>query len=172
MPKLPFVRKPERGEPLVVTMTGVRLGDKVIFAGSDPTLLMPLAARVGLSGQLLVVSAEGQTLRQRAEREGLLVEAASAPPADGTFDLAVIEASGAWQEGLGTLAAAVRPAGRAVVIAGGQAQGLLARLGGRAGRPEGPDAATIIHELVLAGWTRARSVGEGQGLRFVEAVRS
>jgi hypothetical protein len=172
MLKFPFLRPSDEGEPLVVTMTAVRLGDKVIFVGSDPALLMPLAARVGLSGQVLIVSAAAQSLRQRAEREGLLAEVADAPPADGTFDLAVIQAAGAWHEALGPLAAAVRPAGRAVVIAGGQAQGLLARLGRRAARPDGPDAATIIHELVVSGWTRARSVGEGQGLRFVEAVRS
>jgi hypothetical protein len=172
MVKLPFLRKTDPGVPLLVSMTGVRLGDKVVFAGSDPELLLPAAAKVGLSGQTLVVSPDGEALRRRAEREGVLVEVAEAPPPGGTFDLAIAQAEGAWTDGLSALAAAVRPGGRIVVISRRQAQGLLSRFGKASAGPDGPDSATVILELVRAGWTRGRSVGERDGLRFVEAVRS
>lgn len=172
MVKLPFLRKTEDGEPLVVAMTGVRLGDKVVFTGSDPDLLLPVAAKVGLSGQTLVVSQTGEALRARSEREGLLVELADTVPAAGSFDLAIVQAEGAWVESLSALADGVRRGGRIVVVAGRQPQGLLARLSRNASAEDGPDAATIVLDLVRAGWTRGRSIGERDGLRFVEAVRA
>ena len=54
--RLPFLRKAATGdEPLVVSMTGARLGDTVVFAGQSASLVLPLAARTGLSGRCLVV---------------------------------------------------------------------------------------------------------------------
>ena len=83
--KLGFLRKPARNEsPLVVSMTGVRLGDRAIFAGSSLPLVMPLAARTGLSGQLLAIGAHAADLKARAERDGHLVESADVPPSDGS----------------------------------------------------------------------------------------
>ncbi len=166
---LPFLRKTEAGEPLVVAMTGIRLGDRAIFSGSDADLLLPLAARVGLSGRLLVVCPAAAALQARAEREGLLVESADAPPGEAGFDLAVVQAEDDWSGDLASLLTAVRPGGRLVVIAGQRASGLLSRFGRRAS--SAPDAAGIVDGLVRAGWTRARSIGDREGLTFVEAVR-
>ena len=169
--KLGFLRKPAREEaPLVVSMTGVRLGDRVIFAGTNPAMVMPLAARTGLSGQFLAVGAGAADLKTRAEREGHLVEAATAPPADGSYDVAVVEASGDWTGAIASLLAAVRPAGRIVVVIGAPVHGPLAFLKASASR--GPEPALVVESLGRAGWHRARSIGGHDGLEFVEAMRT
>jgi hypothetical protein len=167
--KLGFLRKPAREEaPLVVSMTGVRLGDRVIYAGTNPALLMPLAARTGLSGQVLAVSTDATTLKAKAEREGHLVEAATEPPTDGSYDIAVVETSGEWAGMIARLVAAVRPAGRIVVMIGAPVQGPLAFL--KAAR--GPEPGLVVESLERAGWHRARSIGGRDGLEFVEAMRT
>ena len=169
--KLGFLRKPTREEsPLVVSMTGVRLGDRAIFAGSSLALLTPLAARTGLSGQVLAIGASAADLKARAERDGHLVEVAEVPPSDGSYDLAIVEASGDWASRLTPLLSAVRAGGRIVVVIGAQAQGPLAFLKSSGSR--GPELAVIVDGLERAGWQRARSIGGRDGLQFVEAVRS
>ena len=166
--KLPFLRKTEREEPLVVSMTGVRLGDRLLYVGTIPALFEPLAARVGLSGQMTLVSAQAEALRANAEHDGLLIDATPTIPADGSFDLAVVEARGDWTAALKTMAAAVRPGGRLIVIAG-EPRGWLGRLRGPA------DAAPADHEIVALleanGWSSARSIGGHGDLRFVESFR-
>jgi len=169
--KLGFLRKPAREEaPLVVSMTGVRLGDRVIFAGINAALLMPLAARTGLSGQVLAVGAHAASLKARAEREGHLVEAATEPPTDGSYDIAVVEASADWDKAVAPLVAAVRLAGRIVVVIGAPVQGPMAFLKSSAVR--GPEPALVVESLERAGWHRARSIGGRDGVAFVEAMRT
>ncbi len=165
--RLPFLmRKDEREEPLVVSMTGARLGEKILYAGSTPALFMPLAARVGLSGQTTLVASNADDLRRAAERDGLLVDALDAPPPVGDYDLAVLEARGPWIDELSRLRAAVRPGGRIIVIAG-QPRGLLARLRPPLEPPPPDDA--IVLALEREGWARARGIGGQDGIRFVEA---
>lgn len=166
--KLPFLRKPEREEPLVVSMTGVRLGDRLLFVGSTITFFRPLAARVGLSGQTTVVAPDAHALKERAERDGLLIDAATGIPADGSYDLAIVEARSGWANALKSVAAAVRRGGRLIVIAG-EPRGWLDRLRGPGETP--PSDAEIVQHLVAAGWMSARSIGAHEELRFVESFR-
>lgn len=169
--KLGFLRTPAREEsPLVVSMTGVRLGDRAIFAGSSAELLVPLAARTGLSGQLLALGPHAADLKTSAEREGHLVEASEVPPADGTYDVAIVEASGDWIPLVGSLLHAVRSGGRIVVVIGARAQGAFAFL--KPAGQSGPEVATVVQSLEEAGWQRARGIGGRDGLEFVEAVRT
>jgi len=167
--RLPFLRKGTiSDEPLVVAMTGARLGDTVVFAGQSASLVLPLAARTGLSGRCLVVGPPGATaaLEASATREGLLVEVADSFPTDRASELAVVEAVGEWATATAGLRDAVRGGGRIVVVAGSPRKGLLARLSARP--PEvAPDA--IVRTLSAQAWQRARSVGERDGLVFVEA---
>jgi hypothetical protein len=168
--KLPFLRTPQRqDEPTVVAMTGVRRGDKVHFWGVVPALLLPLASRSGLSGQVTVISPDAAQLLSAAEREGLLVESASGPLPDAGYDLAVVHTEGAWTSALGPLLAASRTAGRLIVIAGDPPAGLLGRLRGAAAT--GPTDADMIAAMSGAGWKRVRAIGERDGMRFVEGVR-
>lgn len=167
--RLPFLRTQERDEPLIVAMSGVRLGDNVLFWGGRSELLLPLAARSGLSGRVVVLSENGPTLKATAERAGLLVEAESTPPTGESFDLAVIHTQGPWTTILPALAGSVRHGGRVIVVSGTLASGLMARL---RGTPDGgPAEGEIVQTLHAAGWTRVRGIGEREGLRFVEGVR-
>jgi hypothetical protein len=169
--KLGFLRKPAREEsPLVVSMSGVRLGDRVIFAGSSAALLMPLAARTGLSGQALAVGAHATELKARAERDGHLVEATAEPPSDSSYDVAVLEADGEWSSILTPLLRAVRGGGRIVIVIGAQARGPLSFLKSSSSNPLDP--AAVVQALERAGWHRARDIGGRDGLAFVEAVKT
>ena len=169
--KLPFLRTPQhQDQPTVVAMTGVRLGDKVHFWGSLPALLLPLAARSGLSGQVTVISERAAELVAAAEREGLLVDAASSPVAEAGYDLAVVHTAGNWTSALVPLLAGTRIGGRLIVIAGDPPAGLLGRLRG-GGTASGPGEAEIVSAMTGAGWKRVRAVGEREGMRFVEGVR-
>jgi hypothetical protein len=151
--KLGFLRKPAREEsPLVVSMTGVRLGDRAVFAGSSLPLLMPLAARTGLSGQVLAIGPNAADLKARA------------------YDVAIVEASGDWATLFTPLLHAVRAGGRIVVVIGARAQSPLAFLKSSGSREAEP--AAVVDRLGRAGWHRARSIGGRDGLEFVEAVRT
>ena len=167
--RLPFLRKAAtRDEPLVVSMSGARLGDPVVFAGQSASLVLPLAARTGLSGRCLVVGSPDSTtaIEAAATRDGLLVEAAERFPADRTFELAVVEAVGEWATSAAAARDAVRGGGRIIVVTGAPARGLLARL--RA-RPAEVSVDAIVETLTRQGWLRTRAIGGRDGLTFVEA---
>jgi hypothetical protein len=169
--KLPFLRTAQhQDEPTVVAMTGVRRGDKVHFWGALPALLLPLAARSGLSGQVTVISPDAAELVYAAEREGLLVDSAPAPLPDAGYDLAVVHTDGAWTSTLEPLLDATRHSGRLIVIAGEPPAGLLGRLRGVAAA-SGPADADVIAAITGAGWKRVRAIGERDGVRFLEGVR-
>ena len=152
-------------------MTGLRMGETVVFGGRSASLMLPLAARTGLSGRCLVFGPlETITaLDAAATRAGLLVETAEAPPADATFDLAVVEAGGPWAPAAAACLPAVRHGGRIVIASGPPRTGLLGRLGGQ---PPGPEVeAAIVSALTGQGWLRARGIGTRGGVLFVEAFR-
>jgi len=168
--RLPFLRTPQhQDEPTIVAMTGVRLGDKVHFWGTRPELLLPLAARAGLSGQTTIISPDASDLANTAEREGLLVDANPTPAPDAGYDLAVVHATGNWNSALALLLPATRIGGRIVAIAGDPSSSLLARL--RHADSSGATQAELVAALQSAGWRRVRPIGERDGMRFVEGVR-
>jgi hypothetical protein len=166
--KLPFFRKAEREEPLVVSMTGVRLGDRVLYVGARPALFEPLAARAGLSGQTTVVAEDADSLSAAAERDGVLIDAVPAIPTDASFDVAIVEARGEWPDAVRAALPVVRLGGRLIVIAG-EPRSWLGRLRG----PSGPTMsdAEIVGAIEAAGWTSARAVGGRDDLRFVESFK-
>jgi hypothetical protein len=167
--RLPFLRKAATSdEPLVVSMSGARLGDSVVFAGQSASLVLPLAARTGLSGRCLVIGAQHLTtaLEAAAMRDGLLVEVADRFPSDRTFELAVVEAVGEWATSAASARDAVRGGGRIIVVTGAPSRGLLTRL--RA-RPAEIPVDAIVETLTRQGWHRTRAIGGRDGLQFVEA---
>src|SRR5215813_110354 len=94
----PFVRRRE-SHALLVSMTGVKLGDRVAFFGcANGARAAAVAAKVGLSGRAVVVAADDASAtraRKGAENAGVLVEVEVAPLTrppldDATFDLAVV----------------------------------------------------------------------------------
>ena len=167
--RLPFLRRAATSdEPLVVSMSGARLGDAVAFAGHSASLVLPLAARTGLSGRCLVVGSPDHTgtLEAVAARDGLLVEAADRFPADRSFELAVVEAVGEWAASAAAARDAVRGGGRIIVVTGATSRGLLARL---MAPPAEVSVDAIVETLTRQGWLRTRAIGGRGGLQFVEA---
>src|SRR4029453_16199545 len=166
--KLPFLRKTAREEPLVVSMTGIRLGDRLLYVGATADLFEPLAVRVGLSGQTTVVASNPDTLKAAAEWDGVLIDAVTTVPSEGDFDLAIVEARGAWPNAVSGLLARMRVGVRLIVIAG-ERRGWFGRLRGPA-EPAPPDS-EIVRVLEAAGWTSARNIGGRDEVRFVEGFR-
>jgi len=96
---MPWLKKSTQTDSLAVSMSGAKLGDRLLVIGcSDPALIAALGSKAGLSGRACAVdtSLDRATEAARiAEREGALVEAAAAPgwmlPFDpDSFDLVVV----------------------------------------------------------------------------------
>lgn len=170
-------------EPLAVSMSGLKLGDRLLVMGcSDPALIAALASKVGLTGRACAVDEDAQRAAdagRAAEREGALVETAHAPgwcvPFDEcSFDVVVLremlskEAPGpriAVQESRRVL----RPGGRAVVIEGAERRGLSALLTGA--HTDTPAAGNATAVLESGGFVAVRTLAERGGMLFAEGVK-
>jgi SAM-dependent methyltransferase len=177
-----FFRQPAI-DPLQVSMTGVRMGERFLLVGcDDPVLLAGLGAKVGLSGlAAAVVFDEHQAVRARtaATREGFLIEQKiwrEAPIGfdDASFDLAVVDdtkgsfaARDAALRGavLSETRRALRPGGRVEVVEG---LGSSGPFGKTTARPAGYDA---VKELEAAGYRPVRVLAAVPNFRFVEGLR-
>jgi ubiquinone/menaquinone biosynthesis C-methylase UbiE len=176
------------GEPLAVSMAGIKLGDRLLVVGcSDPILIARLAAKTGLTGRALAID-EREALSARAAnvagREGALIEAATAPwhalPVDAaSFDVAVIHdvlphlPSSGRTACVGDVLRALRAGGRCLVIDVGGTRGMR-RLLTRAPAPQ-PDYQLgdgAVRLLQSAGLRAVRTLAERDGLVFVEGVRA
>jgi 2-polyprenyl-3-methyl-5-hydroxy-6-metoxy-1,4-benzoquinol methylase len=170
---------------LIVGMTGVKMGDRLLQIGcSDGGALAAVAAKVGLSGRALAVvpdQASAARVRKGAERQGVLVETEIAPSTDlpagaADFDVVVIDDAQGQFAGMGhdtqvaTVRAAIgvlQPGGRVLVISGLPATGLAAMLGRGPGGPPF-DATSVLEE---GGCRFVRLLAEREGLRFVEGTK-
>jgi ubiquinone/menaquinone biosynthesis C-methylase UbiE len=177
------LRRTTPTEPLIVTMTGLRVGDRVLIAGAgEQKALTLLAVKPGLSGRVCVIDEDdSRTARgaAAAEGEGALVEPVTAPltmlPFDPeSFDVVVINhvmaglapdrRVAAFSEALRVL----RQAGRCVVIETGRRSGLGAFLGGGGTRV---DAADLERAMKAADLSGVRVLAERDGLLFLEGAR-
>jgi ubiquinone/menaquinone biosynthesis C-methylase UbiE len=168
-------------EPLAVSMSGLKLGDRLLVIGSsDPPLIAALASKVGLTGRTCAVDAdEGRVVEagRVAEREGALIETVTAPgwtlPFDqGAFDVVVLRSMLLLAEARAALAEArrvLRAGGRAIAIEGRRRTGLGALVGGGASSAGAAADATKI--LESAGFVAVRVLAEREGMVFVEGVR-
>jgi ubiquinone/menaquinone biosynthesis C-methylase UbiE len=160
------------GEPLAVTMTGVKLGDRLLSIGvRDPKTIAALAARSGLTGRACAVDADEQQAAQGGaaiEREGALVEVSHAPgltlPFDGgSFDVAVAR----------DLLSTLRPDEQARVAA--DALRVL-RGGGRLVVIESTkrsriEPSAVTATLTAAGFAAVRVLAEADHTLFVEGIK-
>jgi hypothetical protein len=167
--------------PLIVSVTGTRLGHKVLMVpGRDRRVLVDIALRVGLTGQVvaLVDPAVAAATRAAAEAAGALVDVAAleVPIAlsGDTFDLAVVDDRASRPAGTDTasllpeLLQMLRPGGRLIVLAP-TGEGLLARLVGSSAEP--PDAPARLAALARAGFRAGRVVASRDGVGYLEASR-
>jgi len=184
-----FLRKSNvGGEPLAITMSGVRLGERALQIGIDnPGIAAAIAAKTGITGLATMVvpdEAAAAAARAAVAETGALADIHvgplnALPFADGAYDLVVIHAVAGL---LSTLAPDVRGqmmaecrrvlrvGGRLLVLEAGSPTGLRGLFGGTAG-PEGTTGAAE-NALAAAGFRAVRTLGDRQGYRFIEGLKS
>ena len=171
---------------LTEAMTGVRLGERLVYLGAgDPKMFAALALKVGVTGRARAIvesEASSERVKEADARAAVFIEGAAEDLAAidleaAAFDVAVVDATGGAVlrlDGPGRSAVAValfralRPRGRAVVVER-EKRGLLAALqspspdldrfrslGGAAGLLEGP------------GFRPVRLLADSKGQRFTE----
>lgn len=178
-----FFRQPAI-DPLQVSMTGVKMGERFVLIGCDDALLLAgLGAKVGLSGAAAaVVFDEHQAVlaRRAAAREGFLLDLKVARGGEATFDdesfdmVVVDDTKGGFANRPAELRAAIlqhayrlarRSGGRIEIVEGLGSSGPLAKA---TARPAGYD---VAGELTAAGFRPVRVLAEVTNFRFVEGLK-
>jgi ubiquinone/menaquinone biosynthesis C-methylase UbiE len=170
---------------LVVSMTGVKMGDRIVQVGcAHGGRLAAIAGKVGLSGRALAVvpdQAGAARASKAASQAGVLVEIEVGPSTrlaagDAEFDLVVIDDTGGLlstmrsEDRVATVRETLRvlrPGGRVVVI-GAAARGGLGALFTRAQSGPRFDPSP---SLQADGFRSVRTLAERDGLVFVEGLK-
>jgi ubiquinone/menaquinone biosynthesis C-methylase UbiE len=184
----PFTRKSDP-HLLAVSMTGVKMGDRVAFVGcAHGGRLAAIASKVGLSGRAFAIVPDEQTAgvaRRAAEQLGVLVEIEvtsllNAPLQNGSIDLAVVDDTAGLFGGLpaGDRPAAVRevarilrPGGRIILIGTTRRTGLAGLLPGSSTVPPFASSAEASQTLSENGFSIVRTLAEREGLVFLEGIK-
>jgi ubiquinone/menaquinone biosynthesis C-methylase UbiE len=178
-------------DPLPVSMSGVKLGERLLQVGvDDATLAGQLAAKTGLSGSAShAVGTDDEAVRvnRGAKKAGVLVEVRVTPLDrlpfdDGAFDLVVIHSTSGQLASAGAekrvamlrdLHRVLRQGGRLLAIEPGTVTGLKSMLrstpGAQAAYDAGGGTAAALHQ---AGFGAVRELGDREGLKFVEGLRT
>ena len=178
---MPWFRSTPPGDPLVVAMTGVKLGDRLLVVGcSEPKIIAQLALKPGLTGRACAVDEHAEAVTRAAlvaQQEGALLETETVPPTllpydDGAFDLVVFNhALGKLPESrrapvLAEARRVLRAGGRGIAIERAARSGLGALLGGQA-----VPASDFERDLTQAGYRAVRTLAEREGLSFIEGAK-
>jgi ubiquinone/menaquinone biosynthesis C-methylase UbiE len=174
---------------LVVGMTGVKMGDRLLQVGcAHGARLGAVAAKVGLSGRAAVVvpdESSAERARRGAADAGVLVDVDVAPATrlpfdDQAFDLAVVDDTAGL---LGTMRAedrvaavrelvrVLRPGGRVLLIGATPRGGIGALLSRTHAGPPFVSSGDAVKALEADGFRSARIIGEREGLAFLEAIK-
>jgi ubiquinone/menaquinone biosynthesis C-methylase UbiE len=186
-----FLRKSSLGrEPLALTMTGVRMGERVLQIGAvDARLAALLAAKQGMSGEAAIVTADAASadrVRAAAADKGALVDVQAAPLhalpfGEQSFDAVVLHGAAgvlapldaaARTRALIDVRRVLRSGGRLVALEPGSATGLSALL--RASKPADPAyeaAGGTVAVLQAAGFKPVRLLADREGTRFIEGMK-
>jgi ubiquinone/menaquinone biosynthesis C-methylase UbiE len=183
-----FLRRPTlTSDPLPVTMSGVRRGERALQIGIDDAAIVGgIAAKVGISGQAMVVVADTtQAMRasRAAEDANALAEVHVGPLTalalpDASFDAIVIHSKSGWLSSLPPEARhawlvechrVLRPGGRVVALEAGTLGGWKEWLGGSKPTPGGSHGAA--DGFAKAGFKPVRVLADAEGYAFIEGLK-
>jgi len=162
-------------DPLQVSMTGVRMGERFLLVGCyDRALLSGLAAKVGLSGTSALAAFDEEQAKRAAKvgaKIGALIE--THPVSDHTlpfdsdhFDMVVVDdTTGAFAALTSEARAGYLRDARRTVRRGGR----IELVEGTVTRAAGYDA---LGEMEAAGFKPVRVLAERDGFRFLEGLRT
>jgi SAM-dependent methyltransferase len=186
-----FLRKAKQREPVPITMSGVRMGERLLQIGvDDAAVASAIGAKVGLSGTAaaVVTDADAETrVSHGAAEAGALIDVHLAPldalPFDaGAFDVVVVHSINGMLPSLSAearLAAlrdcrrVLRQGGRIVVIEAGVRSGVGGLLRGQpAVNADYVSSGGTVAALESAGFRPVRVVGELEGFRFTEGLNT
>ncbi len=174
---------------LIVGMTGVKLGDRLLQVGcAHGGRLGAIAAKVGLSGRAAAVVPDEDSANRAlkgASNAGVLVEVEVGPPTQLTFDadsfdLAVVDETAGLLSALKNedcntavreLLRVLRPGGRAMLIGAAPRSGLNKLFGGSQTGPSLVASGAANTVLENQGFKLVRTLAERDGLVFVEGVK-
>lgn len=184
-----FFRK-SRLEPLPITMSGVRMGERLLQIGiDDPVTAGMLAKKVGLSGSnalLAPTDSDAERARTTAATAGVLIDVQVVSwrhfPFDAeAFDLIVVHGTrgllaslppddrvACLQESRRVL----RAGGRIIVIERGRRGGLAGLLRGHRIDQYYAAAGGAEGALKAEGFKPVRLLGEADGLKFTEGLKT
>ena len=185
-----FLRQSTVGrEPLAVSMTGVRVGERVMQIGvNDPAIVGAIGEKVGLTG-LSTIVAPNETAAARVRSaigDGLTMADVRIEPLDrlpfdeAAYDVAIVHnADGLLQSldpavrdgALRECRRVLRAGGRVIVLDPGSPTGIRALLAGGAKRGL-PVRSDTVAALQTAGFSAVRVLGDRQGHRFIEGLKS
>jgi SAM-dependent methyltransferase len=183
-----FLRK-TRVEALPVTMSAVRMGERVLQIGiDDPAIASAIAAKVGLSGHAALAVVAGRDASRAHDamaNAGVLVDVKVAPLSllpfeSDAFDLVVVHAMHGLVPSLDAearLAATrewrrvLRNGGRVMTIEAGPATGIAAVFRRRAPDEAYERSGGVVGALQSAGFRPVRLLAEREGYKFVEGIK-
>ena len=174
---------------LVVGMTGVKLGDRLLQIGcAHGDRLGAIAAKVGLSGRAVALvsdQASADRASKGAANAGVLIEVEIAPPTpialdDESIDLAVVDDTAGLVDGLNDrdranlfreIGRVLRPSGRVMIIGGAARSGLSKLFSGGTVASSFATSGAANQTLESHGFKLVRTLAERDGLVFVEGVK-
>jgi SAM-dependent methyltransferase len=184
-----FLRETTVGrEPLVVSMTSVRPGERVLQIGAnDPAIVHAIANKAGLTGLATVVApndeladrVRGYTGDDSSAADVRIEPLERLPFEDGAYDAAIVHNSEGLLTGLDAslrqqtlreCLRVLRVGGRLIALDPGKPTGMRGLFaGGR--REPASGAGDTVAALQAAGFTSVRVLGDREGYRFIEGVR-
>src|SRR5688572_20313251 len=188
-----FLRKPvSERDPLTVTMSGVRLGERALQIGNGEARSIALiAAKTGLTGTAAIVVADDHAavrIRRAVTDTGALVDLrvvaeGRLPFDDASFDAVVVHDLAKVTEAPGDRPAQwlhechrlLRTGGRIVTIERGTPVGLRALFAAKPAPDEHAQTArsgATVAALNGAGFTTVRVLADREGIRFTEGFKT